>query len=231
MSKELTKTDYTSLPATTISQSELQEISKVNEYLSRIQLYTKGRAIDTGAIAPGHYGVPQTGTDEIIDLGDEIDLLVFAMRAKAMDVSDAENITVSYDLHDETYKNIVELADSGETGCLYGPSFLVYERSTNAFYEMFFCNKSARKIGPTLFPYLPLNATVAAENGVKPHGPIPVTLGVRYAKNKKGSWHVSTVRDCKAPFTKEPAVEQVIAQVTKFLKPEDTEEDTRGRDR
>jgi len=230
MSNELVKNDYTSLPCTTVSPSELQQISKVGDFLGRIQLYTKGRFIDTGAVAPGHYGIPQAG-DEIVDLGDEIDILVFAMRAKAMDVTDSENVVVSTDMHSEEYKDIVSRGDKGEMGCLYGPSFLVYERTTCQFYEMFFCNKSARKIGPTLYPYLPLNAEAAEQQGTDPHGPIPATLGVRYAKNKKGSWHVSVVKECKAPFTTEPSVEEVIKRVTKFLSPDDTEEDTRGRER
>jgi len=231
MSNELVKNDYTSLPTTSISRTALQEISKANEFLGRIQLYTKGRAIDTGTIAPGHYGVPQSGSDGILDLGGEIDVLVFAARAKAMNVSDLENIVVSYNPEDEAFQDIKSGADAGDNGNLYGHSFLLYERSTSEFYELFCCNKSARIFSPTLLPFLSLNAAEAEAAGEEPHGPIPATLGVRYAKNKKGSWHASTVKECKAPFTQEPPFARVVEEVTKFLNPEVAEDDDRERTR
>jgi len=232
MSNELVKNDYTNLPVSTVSRSELRATAQETEFLGRFQLYTKGEAIDSGAIAPGHYGVPQNGSDEILDLGNEIDILVVAVRYKAMDVSDRDDVIVSYDKDSDVYKDIKSRSDNREQGCLYGFSFLTYERSTNSFYEMFCCNKSARIFAPTLLPFLPLSAAEAEQSNEEPHGPIPATLGVRYASNSKGKWHVPQVRECKEPFTREPPMDEVIRQVTKFLTPEEeVEEDSRGRDR
>lgn len=227
MNELTTKNDFSNLPCTLISPAELKRIAQPTEYLARIQLFTKGKAIDEGLIKPGHYGIPQTGGDDVTDLGAEIDVMVFALRPKAMDVTDVNNIRVCYDINDPLYEEITSMSEGG----LYGPSFLVYERSTQAFYELFFCNKSARKVAPALYPFLPINAAAASELGCEPHGPLTATLGVRYATGAKGKWHTYTVKNCSVPFSTEPTVEDAVEQITKFLNPEVAEEDTRGRAR
>jgi len=226
MSNELVKPDFSQLPTSPMNPDEFKSLSDAKKYLQRIQLYTKGQAIDTGKIGPGQYGIPDG--EDIESLGNEIDVLVFAVRAKAMDVSDPEDIRVSYSQKEPLYAEIVE------GGGLFGPSFLVYERTKNEFFEMFFCNKSARKVATTLYPFAPMGAEQAEQCGVEAHGPLAATLGVRYAKNKKGSWHVTTVKECKVPFTQEPDYEAAVKEVNKFYNPEAEEageEDTRGRTR
>ena len=221
MGTNLVKNDYTSLPTSTISKTDLAKVSQANRYLSRIQLFTKGKAIDNGLIGPGRYGIPLTGGAEITDLGDEIDVIVFAARMKAMDASDSDDIRTYFDVNDPGFQEIVN-ADG-----LHGLSFLFFERRTGGFYEMFFCNKSARRVGPMLLPFVP-----TGPDSEDPHGPLAATLGIRYAKNKKGGWHVPTVSECKVPFSVEPSVEETIAEITKFLNPEDaTEADERERAR
>src|SRR3990167_11522677 len=112
-----------------------------------------------------------------------------------------------------------------DSHCQYGPSFLVYERSTGRFLEFFCGNKSSRIEAKKLFPFLPLtqadiDAKAAAGNEVgdlKPHGPVPVTLKTKLAENRKGTWHVPVVVMCSTPFSRLPSEEVIVREITRFL--------------
>ena len=59
-------------------------------------------------------------------------------------MTDSEAIIVSYDPDTEEFKRIAAQSMEKESHCMYGPSFLVFERSTASFLEFFCGNKSSR---------------------------------------------------------------------------------------
>jgi hypothetical protein len=60
-------------------------------------------------------------------------------------------------------------------------------------------------------------ASGADVSKMKAHGPLPCTLKVRLAKNKRGhSWHVPEVQDCSVPFSNLPATAVVADEQTHF---------------
>ena len=213
------------LPSTQIGGDDLyNELAKGGDYLGRLQLYTKGKAVNKGLIPPGHYGIPESD-EEIIDLGTSVDVIPLARRPKAIDMTDSEALVISYDMASAEFKRIAAKSNEPESHCQYGPSFLVYERSTGRFLEFFCGNKSNRIEAKKLFPFLPLtqadiDAKAAAGNDVSelsPHGPLPVTLKVNLAENKRGSWHVPVVVKCSTPFTKMPSMDAIVREMQKFL--------------
>ena len=123
-----------------------------------------------------------------------VDLLPLARRPKAIDMTDMEALVISYDMESEEFKRIAAKSTESDSHCQYGPSFLVYERSTGRFLEFFCGNKSSRIEAKKIFPFLPLtqadiDAKAAAGNPVgdlKPHGPIPVTLKVEGGREPQG---------------------------------------------
>ena len=213
------------LPSTQIgTDDQFAELAKGGDYLARMQLYTKSKANLKGLIPTGHYGIPESD-EEIIDLGDSVDLLPLARRPKAIDMSDMEALVISYDMESEEFKRIAAKSTESDSHCQYGPSFLVFERSTKRFLEFFCGNKSSRIEAKKLFPFLPLSqadidAKAANGNGVgdlKPHGPIPVTLKTKVAENRKGTWHVPVVVMCASPFTALPSGDVICREIDKFL--------------
>ena len=112
-----------------------------------------------------------------------MDLLPLARRPKAIDMTDMEALVISYDMESEEFKRIAAKSTESDSHCQYGPSFLVYERSTGRFLEFFCGNKSSRIEAKKLFPFLPLTPGGHRRQGggrqrvgdLKPHGPIPVT--------------------------------------------------------
>lgn len=213
------------LPSTQIgSDQDFAIIAKSSDFLPRLQLYTKGKAVNRKLVSPGNYGIP-VSEDEVTDLGDVIDILPLAKRPKAIDMSDTENIISVYDVSDPEFDRISKTAEQKESHCMFGPSFLVFERSTGQFLEFFCGSKSARQEARKLYPYCPLtqgDIDAAAKrgedvSGLVPHGPVPVTLKSRLVERKDWSWHVPVVLKCSTPFTKLPPSDVICREIAKFL--------------
>jgi len=202
------------LPAVTKEQlNALDEVAKGSEFLPRIQLITKGKYVDTGKIKPGRWGVPLPGGDDIDDLGESIDVVPWAVRPKALDVADKDAIVSVYETSDPEFQRIKNAPKN--TGCMWGPSFLVLERSTGKLYELYFGNKSGRQEAGKLKPFLPTE-----ENGGQAS---PATLNIRYVKMPEYGWHVPVVTKCSEPFDPKAVQvtpDQLIEEREKFLNPE-----------
>jgi hypothetical protein len=211
MSNELVPFKANFLPAvTTDVLNEVDEVSQGSDFLPRIQLVTKGKYVDQGKIMPGHWGVPQPGGEEILDLGPSIDVIPLDARAKALDVSDREAIIAVYKTSDPEFQRIK--AAPKNSGCMWGPSFLVIERSTGKMYELFFGNASGRNEAGKLRPFL------ATANAL----PTPATLGIRYKQTKDYGWHVPVIKKCSEPFDPAdcPPDDAITAEIAKFRNPQ-----------
>ena len=94
---EMTTVDMGALPVVGLGADlgKLEKLTQSTTYLKRIQLYSKGKPVETGLIPPGHYGIPEN--DVIVDLGEEIDVLPLSLRSKAIDFKNRDAIIVSYD--------------------------------------------------------------------------------------------------------------------------------------
>jgi hypothetical protein len=209
------------LPSTQVGSDD--ELAKGADFLGRLQLFTKGKAIDKGHIRPGHYGIPEAA-DEITDLGDNIDVLVLARRPKALDMTDKDAIIVSYNNESPEFKRIAAQSMEKESNCMYGPSFLVFERSSGRFLEFFCGSKSTRSEAKKIYPFLPLTeADIKARKlaDVPPHGPLPMTLKSKLVEQKTYSWHVPVVVKCSTPFRNLPTRERIVAEITKFVTPKE----------
>jgi len=209
------------LPA--VSEDTIDDIDAVataSEFLPRIQLISKGKYVNTGKISPGNWGIPLAGGEDITDLGNKIDVIPLEGRPKALDVSDKENIIAVYDKNDPEFqriKNQPKPADGTTSGCMWGPSFLILERSTGKLYELFFSNKSGRQEAGKLKPFL-LSRT-------------PCTLSIRY-KPKGFGYHVPVVTKCSEPFAPEsiPPIELINEEIYKFKNPDKTGDEVVAED-
>jgi hypothetical protein len=210
--------DANALPSTELAtDDQLTELTKGVDYLQRLQLVTKGKYVDTGKISPGRYGVPQPGGEEIDDLGAEIDILPLCVRPKALDMRDKEAIVAVYDMDNPAFQEIKKLSATSDSGCMWGPSFLVLERSTGQFFEFFMGNKSARAESGNLIKFLAVSPEKAERTGTEAHGPLPCTLKARYATSGSWGWHVPVVSKCSEPFTNAPDIEAIREEMEKFI--------------
>lgn len=206
----------TTLPVSA-PKTDLSKYGGEVEFLQRIQLVTKGKYVDKGKIKPGHYGVP-AGEDEITDLGASIDILPLAVRDKALDTTEDPPLAV-FDADDEVFQDIVDRAGEKDSGCMFGPSFLVFERNTGKFYEFFCGNKSARMEAGKFTGYMAISEAQAKEFGLQAQPPQPLTLRAKYIERQRYSWHAPQVVKCSTPFTNLPPVEKIVEEINKFLNP------------
>ena len=124
-----------------------------------------------------------------------------------MDVSDRDAIVTVFDnTEDEEFKRII--AAPKNSGCFWGPTFLIYERSTAAFYELFFNNASGRSEAGKFRAFLPTE-----ENGGVPSA---ATLTSRYKTKGEWGWHVPVISKCTLEFDAAPSIEVINAAVEKF---------------
>jgi len=213
------------LPSTQLGGDEIYgDLAKGSDFLGRLQLFTKGNAINRRLIAPGEYGIP-VSEDEVIVLGDSVDVMPLARRPKAIDMSDKDAIITNYDAHSEVFKGIAARSGEQDSGCMYGISFLVIERTTGRFLEFFAGTKTARTEAGKIFGFLPINQeaidALAARgqdvSKLEPHGPLAMTLKVRLIEKGSFSWHGPVVLKCSTPFLNLPTEEKAIAEIEKFL--------------
>ncbi len=211
MGNALATTGLTNLPSVDV---DFSDYASDFDFLPRIQLVTKGKYVDQGKITPGHYGVPQ-GEDEILDLGDAIDILPLAVRNKALDTNSDPPVAV-YDVADPLYTEIRDRAGEKDSGCMYGPSFLVFERNTGEFYELFLGNKSGRVESKKFEAYLPVSEAQAAKFQIEAKGPSPLTLTAKYIQGRY-NWHVPVVNRCSTPIENLPDDGTIVGQVERFF--------------
>ena len=206
------------------SDDQFAELAKASNCLHRLQLCTKGKAVNRKMVKAGNYGITVSG-EEVNDLGNQIDIIPFARRPQAIDMTDDEAIIVCYDPDSEAFKRIAAKSLDKESHCLYGPSFLVFERSQGVFLEFFCGNKSSRSEAKNICSYLPLTqADIDARaargedvNGLVPHGPLPLTLKSRLVEKGPYSWHIPLVAKCNEPFTNLPGMDQITKEIAAFL--------------
>jgi hypothetical protein len=225
MSTALSVLDYTQLPSTQVGTDEqLLSLAKSADFIGRLKLYTKGKMIDKNKIRPGHYGIEEG--EEVLDLTDSIDIIPLARKTKAIDMSDKDAIILSYDMNSAEFKRIQAQAQEKESNCMYGPSFLVIERSTGRFLEFFCGSKSTRGEAGKIYPFMTLTADAIEKmraNGqdvskMEPHGPLPLTLKSRLVEKGSYSWHVPVVQACSLAFDNLPTLEVVVAEINRFTK-------------
>lgn len=197
-------------------------------YASRIQLYSKGKTNDSGetVVDAGNFAIVDGDSFNI--LGKEIDVVPLAVLDKALDCS-GETPVVAFGRDNKEYQRIAEQSTVQDSGCMYGPCFLVFERTTSNFYEIFLNNKSGRSEAKRLYPFLPIGAAAAKANGVKPQPPRPCLIKSKFIKKGKFTWFAPQVSDSTATFENPPTQEAAVAAVTNFLKQAEREDE--GRDR
>jgi hypothetical protein len=218
--------DPKQLPSTQIGRDAAFDnlVTTAAKGVGRLHLYTKGKAVTRGLVQAGHYGIPEPD-DEVTDLGDAIHLLPLARRPKAIDMTDSEGVIVSYDPDTAEFKRSAATSLEKESHCMFGPSYLIYERSTGRFLEFFCGNKSSRIGAKNLYLYFSLTQTdidaKAARgedvSGLVPHGPLPATLRSRLVEKGIYSWHIPVVVKCEEAFAP-PPMDRIVKEIASFFR-------------
>ena len=152
----------------------------------------------------GLFGILTPG--DSIDLGTDIDVLMLARRAKAVDK--AINLT-TYDQRSAEFQRIADHCHATD-GCFAGMSFLLYEHSSGEFLEWFCSSKLAKKAMGTGIGF-------AHRAQVSPN-PLGTQLNIlsQLEHDRNFCWHVPVPHLSDNPFTARPSDDEIAHEVERF---------------
>lgn len=195
----------------TTTDAQFEKLAEGTNYLKQIDLFSKGKMVDKRKVQGGDFGII-LGKDDVQKLGETIDLIILARRAKAMKFGGEKPIS-NFILESETFQQIKKDSFGKESQSIYGTSFLVIERTTGAMYEYYLHRKTHRPEAKNLAPFV-----VKAGQPWK-----AVTLKSKYVEQGDFSWFVPIVLPCSTPFNNLPDQDEINAEYEKFMSPKSDE--------
>ncbi len=180
------------------------QVSSAGGFLPRLQLFiSASEMVKNEKIAMNHYGLV-TGKDQVEDLGREVDVLLISWRPRALDASDKSNIRASSDINSNLFQEIREKSGETNSGCMFGPEYLLYIPKKPKFATVLFGSKSARNEARNAQQYI---------GG-------PCTFKSRLIKTTEYSWQAMLLTACSTPF--DIPDEQTMTDVAnEFLTPKE----------
>lgn len=185
-----------------------------SDFLPRLQLMvSQSKPCKAGEFPVNNFAFVKDKTT--IDLGKEVDVILCAWRPKAMDMNGG--FVVSHDQESDLFKDISARAPAKDSGCMYGPEFLVWVPSQKAFASFFMGSTSSRRESPVVKAFLRQACT----------------LTNKHIETSKNDWFIPTAKPCSTPL-EAPTPEQLVAELEKFNNPRETklevaEDDTQAR--
>lgn len=128
-------------------ETALAEVTKVGDWLPYIQLMG-GNSLEVkrGEFPLGHFCLRKG--KQMIDLGSEFVCYLLSWRPKAMQF--APKVLSFFDVESEEFKDIQQRSDQPNSGCGFGPEFLVWLPEAKEFATYFLGNKTGRNEAPNL---------------------------------------------------------------------------------
>ena len=177
------------------------------DYLPYLQLFgSKSDACAQGKIGIGRYGLVKD--KQTTDVGAEVDLIIVSWRPKAVQSGDdfivdySPEVNAAGEITNPIFKKIVDLANIRDSGCMYGPEFLLWIPSASTFATYHLNSKTGRREARNMEPLVGKAATL--KNHLIEQG--------------KYKWHGPVVTGCSSPMDPPPDAE-LRNQWTKFHNP------------
>ena len=185
----------------------LQAVAKSGDYLNRMILgQGSSGPCKKGKLPIGNYGIV-VNKETVLDCTKECDVVLAAWRPRAIKIAD--NVTSFYNPESPGFKQVVALAGTSDSGCLYGAEFLLWVPQHQQFVTLHLNSPTMRKITDELIACLMKD--------------IPVTLKTHYIETKKHSWYGPVVQPCSTPITQLPDKEKAVEIINKFNNPKEAE--------
>jgi len=176
-------------------------------FLPYIKLYgSNSGEVKEGTISRGHYGL--TENQVLIDLGEEVVAIPVSWRWKAVRII-GQVFETFYNPENPEYQKVKEKSSEKDSGCMYGPEFLLWLPTQKKFVVYHMNNASARN---------------EADNVESSMGKA-ILLKWRLAKNAKYKWEAPQILASSTPIAQEnlPDHAELTRIAEKFANPTDTD--------
>ncbi len=186
-----------------------------SSFLPRLQLVTAMSKYRKPKMDPGItencYGLI-TSDDDYVDCGATVDMMVLSWRQKALDTKQGKSY---YDHKSQEFIEIQERADiEKNSGCMYGPEYLVYIPEQEALATLYFGSRSMR--------YEVKKIHKLYDTGQ------PVTMDVKEIETKSGDvYSCATPKPCATPIAMPDAdkMKTIHDEIKKFDNPKSSQTD------
>ena len=203
------------IPLDSLAQNEHANLATFKEnvasgkYLPYLKLYgSSNKEVKQRLIAAAHWGVVQN--QKITDLGEEFVALAIAWRWKAVEII-GDDFHTFYNPTTPSFQRIKDLSSVKDSGCMYGPEFLLWLPDQKQFVTYHMNNASARSESNNLLPMLGK----------------AVQFKWRLADNKKHQWEAPVVLAYSTPI-EIPDLAEIKSVSDSFAKPEDSKVEQAG---
>lgn len=187
-------------PTQFFDDTEFLQMAKPG-FLPRLQLCGSNTELaKEGKINVAHYALVQS-SDSFKDLGKEVHIIPLAVRFCAIR-SGESGMTTFYNPESPEFRQIIADSEDSDSGCFYGPQFLVYVPAVKELATFLFGSKTARPEARNLKPLIGHAATMRA----------------RLIKGQRFSWHVPQVLQCLIQLER-PDISGYSEQIKKFKNP------------
>lgn len=166
------------------SESVFTDMAKAGDWLPRVQLNSfSTKAVQRGLLKAGTFTL-HISKDNVQTLGEEFHCIPLSWRPKAVDTNSLQSF---YNPASVAFKKVEEEAKkSRDSGCIFGPEFLLFIPQLNRFAQMMFSNVTMRNRAPLLLGLMGRSVTISAE----------------VIENKKQQiWHGPVINECTMPLT------------------------------
>lgn len=180
-------------------------------YLPRLQLYgANSELVKEGKFHMAHYGLVRSKTN-VEDLTGEVAILVLGWRPKAMEIV-GDDVNTFYNPQNDEFKRVSMKSEEQNSGCMFGPEYLVYIPAAKAFATFFMSSKTSRREAPAVRALMGKMALLKA----------------KFIKTKQFSWHGPEVTMCSTipdGLDDPEFLLELKDQVQKFQNPPESEKE------
>lgn len=190
-------------------------------YLNRLQLVQSSSNIcKKQKISAGNYIVVKGKESVVHDLSDSVDVFVLGWRPKAIRFAKGTvKMRIVYDPKSPEFRSIEKEAAVKDSGCMYGPEYLVYIPSVNETVTFHFNNPTLRQSASGMLPNIGKAITCTSELIERGrdswHGPVILarTTALAFPGNPEETWDELKKHLAKfnSPATAEDSLEQAPA--------------------
>jgi hypothetical protein len=181
-------------PLVKYTDEDFADVSKVGDYLPRLQVMgSNSEAVKESKVTMGSLALVKDKSNPT-EIGKEVDVVVISWHPKAMRIPEGGTPMSYFNRLSDEFKKVASDSNQPNSGCMFGPEFLLYIPSRKTFATFYMGSKTARKEAPNL---LALMKKASADKG-KPDGyaMAQATIRVKYIKTPKFSWHGPQVNPC-----------------------------------
>lgn len=203
----MTEKELVTLPKGSVPDTARDDVFKKTtqsgDYLPRLQLMTSNsEMVKDDKFPMNHYALVRD--QNYADLGKEVDVLLIEWRPKAIEID--EQILAVYDPDDAEFVRIQAESAKKDTGCMYGPEFLIWVPKAEEFATFFMGSKSSRREATSVRALL------------KKAG----TLKSKKISTSQYTWYSPVIEKCASVFDV-PGKDAILEQWEKFTNPPKSE--------